>query len=73
MSEITHRTEFDIQKLNDMNCRCLMILGYAMATIQKYYHLLNLPESCIEHEQYIWFMQACENIIYFDKPLPPCP
>ena len=59
--------ELDIQKILDMNYRCLMLLGYSMALL----HGTSL--SPLDDEKHAWLKKAVENIIYFDKPLPPCP
>jgi len=61
--------ELNVQQVIDMNYRCLMLLGYAASLLSEAFK--NKPES--QKEKYKWFIQCIDNMIYFDKPLPPCP
>lgn len=56
----------EIQKLIYMNYRCLMLLGYASS-------LLHEAEPYLNEQQIKWFKESVSNIVYFDKPLEPCP
>lgn len=58
----------DIEKIIQMNQRLNLILGYAMGFITK------PPGMCKEDKiKYDWLIQAIENLLYLDKPLPPMP
>jgi hypothetical protein len=61
--------ELDINKLIDMNCRVLILLGYGTAC------MLELEKFLPEDKKYgvRWFVQAMENVVYLDEPLPPMP
>jgi len=61
--------EIEIQKIIDMNYRSLMLLGYAMSFLHEYGQSLDGRKQA----QYNWLMNALENVIYFDKPLPESP
>lgn len=61
--------ELDIDKLIQTNNRLLLVLGYGSAVmieLDKY-----LPHD--KKAGMYWFLQAMENIVYTDKPLPPMP
>lgn len=58
--------EQDVKHLIDMNSRLLLVLGYGTAVmleLGKY-----LPEE--NKSGLYWFIQAMENLVYLDKPLP---
>jgi hypothetical protein len=59
----------NVDKLIQMNQRLLLVMGYATSVILelgKY-----VPE---ENKQGVyWVIEAIENIVYLDKPLPPMP
>lgn len=61
--------EVDFDKLIDMNCRLLLVLGFGTAA------MLELGKHVPEKNKagLYWFVQAMENIVYLDKPLPPMP
>jgi hypothetical protein len=61
--------ELDINKLIDMNSRLLLVLGYGTAVMLELGKFL--PEE--KKEGLYWFVQAMENLVYLDKPLPPMP
>ncbi len=61
--------ELDVDALINMNSRLLLVLGYGTAVmieLGKY-----LPEN--KKDGLYWFIQAMENLVYLDKPLPPMP
>lgn len=63
-------TDDDIKKkLIQMNQRLLLVLGYGTSLI------LELRNFAPEHKEkdILWFVQAVENVVYQDKPLPPLP
>lgn len=68
--------EIDIEKLVHMNQRLLFILGYGtsvMSELMKEVGMRLNPTEEYKNDGYGWFLQAIENIVYLDKPLPPMP
>lgn len=63
-------TNEEIDKLVYMNTRLLIVLGYALAYRDP---PLNKDIDSIEYKKYLWLMNAVENLVYLDKPLPPMP
>ena len=61
-------TQEEIDKLIHMNQRLNLILGYAMGGIQR-----PPVENTEELLKYNWLVNAIENLLYLDKPLPPMP
>jgi hypothetical protein len=61
--------ELDVQRVIDMNYRGLMLLGYSASLM----HGVFDNRSAQEKKKYKWLIQCIDNMIYFDKPLPPCP
>jgi len=59
-------TEEEINKIIGKNQELLLLLGYAMSQIFKF-------EKLIEKEKYDWLLEAVNNVVYLDKPLPPKP
>lgn len=58
-----------IHDMIHMNRRLLFVMGYttsAILAVQKYIPLDKQPSIN-------WIIQAMENIVYLDKPLPPMP
>lgn len=59
----------DIDKLISMNERLLLILGFSSCV------MLELGKF-VPHEKIdgiSWVLEAIENVVYLDKPLPPFP
>lgn len=59
----------NIKHLLDMNARLLLVMGYATSV------LLELGQYVTEEKKQglYWVIEAIENIVYLDKPLPPMP
>jgi len=62
-------TEDNVDKLIQMNQRLLLVMGYATSAILELGHLV--PEE--KKQGIYWVIEAIENIVYLDKPLPPMP
>lgn len=68
--------EADIEKLVQMNQRLLLVLGYGTAVMGELMREVGMrldPTEEYKSEGYGWFLQAIENLVYLDKPLPPMP
>ncbi len=63
----------DVKHLIDMNARLLLLLGYSTATIFGIIKDYRIILSQSDNEKYKWLKDSIENLIYLDKPLPPCP
>lgn len=61
-------TQEEIEKLIHMNQRLNLILGYAMGFIKK--PAIKEGEVFLKYD---WLVNAIENLLYLDKPLPPMP
>jgi hypothetical protein len=61
--------ELDNERLIHIIQRLSLILGYASGFISDY--AKTLPE--IDKDKYYWLINAIENVLYLDKPLPPMP
>jgi len=64
--------EKEIQEIIDMNYRALTLLGYATSLIMDY------RETCVlrhtdEKKKCDWFLEALNNVVYLNKPLPEMP
>jgi hypothetical protein len=58
----------EIEKLVHMNQRLLLIVGYAASFV------CDTPiHNNSDKLKYDWLMQAIENLVYLDKPLPRMP
>ena len=59
----------NVDKLIQMNQRLLLVMGYATSVI------LELGKHVPEESKLgvYWVIEAIENIVYLDKPLPPMP
>jgi hypothetical protein len=62
-------TEDNIDKLIQMNQRLSLVIGYATSVIIELGK--HMPEE--KKQGMYWVIEAVENIIYLDKPLPPMP
>lgn len=62
-------TNEQIEKLLNKNAELLFILGYASSAILALSS--NLPEE--KRNGVLWIIQAIENVVYQDKPMPPLP
>lgn len=62
-------TDDNIERLIQMNQRLLLVMGYATSVI------LELGKYVPEEKKHgvYWVVEAIENIVYLDKPLPPMP
>ncbi len=61
-------TDDEIEKLVYTNQRLLLIIGYAMGFI------MNTPRNSKKDEKkYQWLVNAIDNLVYLDKPLPTMP
>ena len=58
-----------LNKMYEMNSRLLLVLGYGAAIMSELGDVL--PEN--KKEGIYWYLQAMENLVYLDKPLPPMP
>lgn len=61
--------ENNIDKLIQMNQRLLLVMGYATSVILELGK--HIPEE--KKDGVYWVIEAIENIVYLDKPLPPIP
>ncbi len=61
--------EYNIDKLIQMNQRLLLVMGYATSVILELGK--HMPEE--KKQGIYWVIEAIENIVYLDKPLPPMP
>jgi len=59
----------EIKRLVHMNERLLLVMGFVTSVIFNTKHLV--PEE--KRHGMNWFLEAMENIVYLDKPLPPMP
>jgi hypothetical protein len=61
--------EIDIDAIIAMNSRLLLVLGYGAAV------MLEIGKYLSENmkDGMYWYLQAMENIVYTDKPLPTMP
>lgn len=57
-----------LAKLVQMNQTLLYILGYATSFASE----LKL-KTAEDKKKYRWLMDAIDNVVYLDKPLPPKP
>jgi len=64
-------SEIDIQRIIDMNYRCLTLLGYIRAVIKEMEDVMLKENVAYNFSQLNWWNNAVDNIIYFDKPLDP--
>ncbi len=62
-------TEANIDKIMLMNQRLLLVMGYATSVILDLHHHIPIEKK----EGCYWVVDAMENIVYLDKPLPPMP
>ncbi len=62
-------TNEQIEKLLNKNSELLFILGYASSSILALSR--NLPEE--KRNDLLWIIQAIENVVYQDKPMPAFP
>jgi hypothetical protein len=62
-------TEFTTNRLIEVNSRLLFIMGYATSI------LLEMEQFIpVENKKALsWVIEAIENIVYLNKPLPPMP
>lgn len=58
-----------IQEIIDMKNRLLLVLGYGAAIMFELRHYL--PQD--KKDGLNWYLEAINNIVYMDKPLPPMP
>lgn len=69
-------TDEEIQKLIHMNQRLLLVLGYGSAIMCELMKEIGMRLDPIEeykNEGYDWFIQAIDNLVYLNKPLPKMP
>lgn len=62
-------TDEEIKRITHMNERLLLVMGFATSVLlelDKY-----VPEE--EKEGLYWIIDAVENLVYLDKPLPSLP
>ena len=62
-------TDEEIKRITHLNERLLLVMGFATSVIMelgKY-----APEE--RKEGVYWVIEAVENLVYLDKPLPPFP
>lgn len=60
-------TDEDIKRLVHMNERLLLAMGFVTSIIFNTKHFV--PEE--KRHGMNWFLEAMENLVYLDKPLPP--
>jgi ribosomal protein S15P/S13E len=66
--ETCNKKEDQMERLIHMNERLNLVLGYAMGFI------FNSTLKKVEDElKYDWLVEAVENLLYLDKPLPRMP
>ena len=61
--------EDNVDKIIQMNQRLLLVMGYATSVILE----LGKYVSDEKKQGLYWVIEAVENIVYLDKPLPPMP
>jgi hypothetical protein len=69
MVDVYNMTNDNIDKLIQMNQRLLLVMGYATSVILELGKFV--PEE--KKQGVYWVIEAIENIVYLDKPLPPMP
>lgn len=63
-------TDDQVKQLCDDNFRILTLLGYATSLVMEYKKLDAYHDQTYKCD---WFLQAIQNVIYENKPLPPIP
>lgn len=58
-----------LQKILNMNYRVLTLLGMMTALLVEWKN--RMPRS--EYYKFDWFMQALNDVVYNNKPIPPIP
>lgn len=66
---MTDEEKSDIENMVHMNQRLLLILGFGTSIVLELRKLMDNPDD----PRVLWFIQAMENVVYLDKPLPPMP
>lgn len=59
----------DIKRITHLNERLLLVMGFATSVIMELGRYV--PED--KKEGVYWVIEAIENLVYLDKPLPPMP
>lgn len=69
--EVTKLTKDEITKLLNLrpNFQMLFILGVVSNFLSRLKKLENLPVNATKEIN--WVLQAIENVVYLDKPIPP--
>ena len=72
---MTKLKEIDIEEIISKNQTFLLMIGFAMACMDKYRESLIKYDGNTEkmEKSYQWYTQAIENIIYRNIPAPPMP
>ena len=63
-------TNEEVQKLIDINYRVLTLLGIATSMIYDYKNLEAYHDNSAKCD---WFINAIQEVVYENKPLPPLP
>lgn len=61
--------ELDMQNILDMNYRVLTLLGMVTSLLIDCKN--GRPRS--DHYKFDWFLQALNDVVYHNKPIPPLP
>ena len=62
-------TDEEIKRITQLNERLLLVMGFATSVIMELGS--RVPEE--RKSGLYWVIEAIENIVYLDKPLPPFP
>jgi len=62
-------TDEEIKRITHLNERLLLVMGFATSVIMELGRYV--PEE--KKEGVYWVIEAIENLVYLDKPLPPMP
>lgn len=62
-------TEESIEKLIHTNQKLLLMMGFATSLILE----LQIHSTGKNRDNIRWLMEAIENVVYKDEPLPPMP
>jgi len=62
-------TDKTYQDLINMNYRVLTLLGMMTAVLMD----VKSSQPASEHYKFDWILQALNDVVYFNKPIPPLP
>jgi hypothetical protein len=62
-------TKEEIKRINHLNERLLLVMGVATSVIMELGKYVPVEKK----DGIYWVIEAIENLVYLDKPLPPFP